>query len=84
MPERGDREDEARKALGALALRLRSDGGWTQAMIAERAGITEQYLRRIERGTENPSLTTLIALARALGISTSQLVREVEESVTRS
>jgi transcriptional regulator with XRE-family HTH domain len=78
MPERGDRETEVRKRLGEVVVRLRSAGGWTQALIAEKAGITEQYLRRIERGSENPSLTTLMALAGALGTSASQLVREVE------
>jgi DNA-binding XRE family transcriptional regulator len=39
----------------------------TQAQLAERAGITQQYVSRVESGRQNLTLSTMTALARMVG-----------------
>ena len=42
-------------------------------MLAERAGISTQYLSNIERGKENPTLDMLFTLADALKVELADL-----------
>ena len=41
----------------------------SQAVLAERAGLSPAYVSMMERGRANPRLETLAALADALGTS---------------
>ena len=43
--------------------------GWTQEQLAAEAEISVQYLSQIERGMKNPSMNTLLRLARSMNIS---------------
>jgi transcriptional regulator with XRE-family HTH domain len=52
---------------------LKSD--LTQAEIADRLGITQQYLSLIETGRKNVTLRTMIALADVLGADLSAMLR---------
>jgi len=45
----------------------------SQERLAERAGISAQYVSNIERGRENPTLDLLLRLADALKVSLGQL-----------
>lgn len=47
--------------------------GLTQAQLGEAAGLSEEWVRRIERGTSAPSFEALDALAGALGCSVAAL-----------
>jgi transcriptional regulator with XRE-family HTH domain len=51
----------------------------TIEQLAERAGMSANYLGSVERGTVNPSVSTIQALARALGVASGELVGEVEQ-----
>ena len=55
----------------------------TQEKLAEEVGITPQYLSRIENGgyTKSVSLSTLMKIAEKLGITMSELMDGVEESI---
>ncbi|WP_216856909.1 helix-turn-helix domain-containing protein [Acidisoma sp. S159] len=55
------------------AARLKSD--LTQAEIADRLGITQQYLSLIETGRKNVTLRTMIALADVLGADLSAMLQ---------
>ena len=59
--------------------RYRAECGWTQAEVAQRAGesITQQYLSDLERGLRPSSVAHVEALAGALGVSASALLRRV-------
>jgi transcriptional regulator with XRE-family HTH domain len=46
----------------------------TQAKLAERVGLSENYLSALERGQKLPSIETLAALARALGVEPGDLL----------
>ncbi|HEV2748309.1 MAG TPA: helix-turn-helix transcriptional regulator [Allosphingosinicella sp.] len=55
--------------------RLRKEAGLTQEQLAERCGLSQQYLSKLERGRRNPIVVTLYELATALGVSHVELVR---------
>ena len=53
----------------------------TQESLATRARMSREYLARLELGQHDPSLSILIRLAKALGISVGELV-ELGRKVT--
>jgi DNA-binding XRE family transcriptional regulator len=68
---------DMQRRLADVVMRHRIVGNKTQEDIAETAGISVQILRRIEAGKGNPSLLTLVAIARALNVQLDVIVREV-------
>ena len=67
---------DMRKLVGRNAARLRDAAGLTQEALAERSGLTQQYISDLERGKCNPTVVTLYEIAQALGVSHEELVRE--------
>lgn len=59
-------------AVGVLLHRLRTEAGLSLASVAEAAGLSPGLLSQTERGLGNPSLTTLVKLAHALGVPVSR------------
>ncbi len=55
---------------------LRAERSLTQARLAELAGLTEIDVSRYERGEVDPSLHTLVALARVLGVQETELLKK--------
>lgn len=47
--------------------------------LAQASGISETHIRDLERGDRNPSFDTLSRLAKPLGLSLADLLREKEE-----
>ena len=64
-------------SVGAAVRRLRSTQGLTLADVAERAGISQGMLSRLETGAVSPSLETLAAVAKAIGAELATLFREL-------
>lgn len=60
-------------ALGQNILSLRGAAKLSQSDLAERAGLTRVTVADVERGTANPSLDVLAAIANALGIKVTDL-----------
>jgi transcriptional regulator with XRE-family HTH domain len=54
---------------------LRATRKITQAQLAERAGISHGYLARLETGRQDPTITTLEKLARALKVPVGRLLK---------
>jgi transcriptional regulator with XRE-family HTH domain len=52
--------------------------GLTQADLAAAAGVAKNTVSRIERGEYEPAVSTLLALAKALAVSLSELAGELE------
>lgn len=65
---------DMRKLVGWNFARLRRAKHLTQEEVAERAGISQQYLSSLELGRRNPTIITLFELAQALGVSHVELV----------
>jgi len=64
------------KFIAANTRRLRHNRGLTQEDLARRAKLDHRFLQRIEAASTNISITSLVALAQALGVSpTTLLVR---------
>ena len=53
---------------------LRMQRSYTQRELAERTGITQEYLSAIERGSRVPSLEIFLLLTEALDIPPSVLL----------
>ena len=64
---------DAKRVLGRRLKALRKRAAMTQEELAERAGINPKYISGIERGRENPTLDTLLRLARELGVQPVEL-----------
>ena len=58
-------------------MRLRLARGWTRKKLAQRAGITPQYLAIVEQGGNVPSLTTVLELIEVLGADIAEVMREL-------
>jgi transcriptional regulator with XRE-family HTH domain len=56
----------------------------SQENLAAEAGLDRTYVSGIERGERNPSLTNLLRLTDALGISLSELAGRAEATGRRS
>ncbi len=73
---KGERVPEA-IAFGERVRQLREVRRWTQERLAEAAGLTPVQLSRIENGANEPKLTTILRLARALGARPGELLDHV-------
>lgn len=57
-----------KKLIGFRLKELRKGKGLSQEELAEKAETSPNYLSRMERGTENPTLDMLLKLSRALEV----------------
>ena len=64
-------------------IRWRHQRGWTQLLLAEKAGVTQEEISLWERGRRLPTLRTVSRLAEALGIPSERLLQS-PETVPRS
>ena len=65
---------DMRKLVGENTARIRKEKGLTQEALAEKSGLSQQYISGLENGLRNPTIVTLHELASALGISHVDLV----------
>ncbi len=70
-------ESEAQLQLGERVRRLREERGWSQEGFAHEGGLGRSFAGAIERGEKDVRLSTLIKLAKALGVSLSQLLKGI-------
>jgi transcriptional regulator with XRE-family HTH domain len=62
--------------FGKHLQRLRTSRGLTQEQLAVTAGLTRTFVTRMELGQYDPSLSTLVRLAKALRVSVTELLGE--------
>jgi transcriptional regulator with XRE-family HTH domain len=60
--------------FGREVRRRRKALGLTLEQLAERSGLTPNYIGTVENGRRDPSLSTISALARGLGVPTGELI----------
>jgi transcriptional regulator with XRE-family HTH domain len=63
---------EVRRRRGALGLTLEQ--------LAERSGLTPNYIGTVENGRRDPSLSTVLALAKGLAVAPGELVGGASDS----
>jgi len=59
---------DEKKLIGHRIKELRKSKGLSQEKLAEKAETSPNYLSRMERGTENPTLDMLMKLSSALEV----------------
>lgn len=62
--------------VGRKIREARQQRGYTQQVLAEKAGIGEMYVSEIERGVKMPSLNLFVRIISALDISADYVLRD--------
>jgi len=74
---------DVRAIIGWNLRRLRVEQDLSQERLALAAGIDRAYVGRVERGSENVTISTLEAMAMALGVPVAALLAEPEQGAPR-
>ncbi|MCY3778985.1 MAG: helix-turn-helix transcriptional regulator [Chloroflexi bacterium] len=75
---------ELDKSFGEALRKRRQQLGLSQEELNFRTGVHRTFISEIERGVKSPTLHTVAALAEALGIKPSDLMRMAEECETKA
>ncbi len=67
--------DTSAKKLGNNIKRVRLEKGMSQGDICRKLGVDRSYISNVESGKKNPTLSTITKLAKALGVSISELLK---------
>lgn len=65
------------KSFGQLVRQARQAAKLSQEAFADKCGLDRTYVSGIERGKRNISLRNIDVLAKALGLSVSELTRDL-------
>lgn len=72
------KRDPVLTAFGQSVRKYRDAKGYSQEELAEKADLDRTYISDIERGTRNPGVKNVVCLAKALGVSSSELMAGVD------
>ena len=61
--------------LGLNLKRIRTKKAISQGDIARELGVSRGFVSTIENGKTNPTLSTITKIAKALGVSTNELLK---------
>ncbi len=61
--------------LGKNLKRIRTEKGITQGDIVRNLGVSRSFISNIENGKTNPTLSTITSIAKALGVSSDELLK---------
>jgi len=75
--EKDDGRDPVLVAFGLAIQKRRRDMGISQEEAASRAGIHRTYFADVERGARNVGLKNLVAIARGLDVTPSDLLKKI-------
>ena len=74
----GNSSGEFELPFGAALRRVRLASGMTQEQLGLEAGVQRNFISLIETGQNQPTISTIAKLARALGMMASELVAAAE------
>jgi transcriptional regulator with XRE-family HTH domain len=77
-PRRSKPRSPEHAALGEAIRQLRLEAEMSQEQLAEAAGTDLTQVGGVERGVRNPSYTTLLRLAGALGTSVGEMASRAD------
>jgi transcriptional regulator with XRE-family HTH domain len=66
--------DDINEHLGQRVKKLRADHGWSLDDLASSSGVSRSMLSEIERERANPTLAVTVRIARAFGMTISELI----------
>ncbi|GBF02176.1 transcriptional regulator [Lactiplantibacillus paraplantarum] len=64
--------------IGSEIKKIRSKLGWTQAKLADAAGVSQSTVNTLENRTKHPDAVTLNLLAKAMGVTVDDLLEPKE------
>jgi transcriptional regulator with XRE-family HTH domain len=67
-------ENDISVRTGRAVKQQREAAGFSLRALASRSGISSSMISDIERGTKSPTVTTMVRLAQALGVSAAALI----------
>ncbi len=70
--------DKTLKKLGLIIRQSREAAALSQEALADKADLDITYISGIERGVRNPSILSLVSLAKGLKTTVSKLVEGLE------
>lgn len=71
------------RAFGVVLKTARMGAGLSQHQLARAANLSNNFSGRLERGQQEPTLSTLLALADALGVHATLLVAMTQGRLRR-
>jgi transcriptional regulator with XRE-family HTH domain len=71
-------------AFGKVLRRLRKEAGLTQEELGFEADLRRTYVSILELGQQQPSLTTILKLSKALKYPAHKLVSQVEDEIKKT
>jgi transcriptional regulator with XRE-family HTH domain len=71
-------EERLSATFGSVIQELRLAQGMSQEALSFAAGRHRTYVSLLERGRNSPSLDTIWSLAQALGVTPTEIVKQVE------
>ena len=71
------------RIFGEVLRQRRTERGITQEELAFQTGVDRTFVYRLERGIRQPTITTLIGMSSALGVSAMDLVGDTEKEYLR-
>ncbi len=72
MPEKS-RAKDLKRLLGRRIVYLRRGARWSQAQLAEKIEVSDNFVGQIERGERAPSICTLEKIARVFNVRVKDL-----------
>lgn len=72
---------DSAKIFGQVLRDLRDQRDLSQARLAELTGLDRTYISLLERGLRQPTLGTLLVLAKALDVSLVSMAKAIEAQV---
>lgn len=73
---------DAKRVFGQNVRRIRKARGFSQEVLAERAGLHRTYIGSVERGERNIALENIVAIAQALNVPIAELVSGIDVEST--
>lgn len=72
------------QVFGSELRAARVRAGLTQLGLAERCGLDRTYISLLERGLRQPSITTVLQVAEAIGIEPTRLIDQTWKRLIES
>ena len=67
-------KEQLKKKVGQRIVELRSQKGWSQSDLARACNKDRQALEKLENGKVNPTLYSLLEIAKALEVKLKDLI----------
>lgn len=67
-------KEQLKKKVGQRIVELRSQKGWSQSDLARACNKDRQALEKLENGKVNPTIYSLLEIAKALEVDLKELV----------